>query len=68
VRATGLAYDREEHSVGISAVGTVVTDEVGNMAAITVVMPSARFEGNEKRIGEALLRTKQDIQRALRGG
>lgn len=68
VRRAGVAYDREEHNVGLSAVGTVIKDAVGNMAAITVVMPTARFEGNEERITAALLQTRDEIQAALPGG
>ncbi|MHB8867381.1 MAG: IclR family transcriptional regulator [Thermoleophilia bacterium] len=68
VRAEGVAYDREEHSVGMSAVGTAVRDAAGNMAAVTVVTPTSRFEGNEERIATALLRAREDMQAALRGG
>lgn len=67
-RAEGVAYDREEHTVGMSAVGTAVRDAAGNMAAVTVVTPTARFEGSEERIATALLRAREDMQAALRGG
>ena len=67
VRMDGVAYDREEHTVGMSAVGTVVKDDRGAMAAITVVMPTARFEGSEERATSALLRTRDEIQAALGG-
>lgn len=67
VRRTGVAYDRQEHNIGLSAVGTVIKDAVGNMAAVTVVMPTARFEGNEERITAALLQTREQIQAALLG-
>ena len=62
-----MAYDRQEHNIGLSAVGTVIKDAVGNMAAVTVVMPTARFEGNEERITAALLQTREEIQAALLG-
>jgi DNA-binding IclR family transcriptional regulator len=65
VRAAGVACDREEHTMGMSAVGTVVKDGRGAMAAITVVMPTARFEGSEERVTSALLRTQDEIQAAL---
>jgi DNA-binding IclR family transcriptional regulator len=67
-RTEGLAYDREEHTVGMSAVGTVVRDASGDMAAVTVVVPAARFCGNEERIASALLAAREDMQAALRGG
>jgi DNA-binding IclR family transcriptional regulator len=67
VRAAGVAYDRQEHNIGLSAVGAAIKDAVGNVAAITVVLPTARFEGNEERIAAALLRTREEIQAALLG-
>ncbi|MCZ7664621.1 MAG: IclR family transcriptional regulator [Thermoleophilia bacterium] len=67
-RTDRLAFDCEEHTLGISAVGSVVKDAVGNMAAFTVVMPTARFEGHEDVISKAVLRTREEIQAALHGG
>jgi DNA-binding IclR family transcriptional regulator len=66
-RATGVAYDREEHALGVSAVATVVHDAVGTTAAITVVLPAARFHGHEDAIAAALLRTRDEIQLVLNG-
>ena len=65
VRATGLAFDHEEYSIGIAAVGTTVRDAMGSVAAITLVVPASRFEGNEDHLGAALLSTRDQIQRAL---
>lgn len=67
VRATGIAYDREEHALGVSAAAAVVRDTVGTMAAITVVMPAARFHGNEDTVTDALLRARDEIQVVLNG-
>jgi DNA-binding IclR family transcriptional regulator len=67
VRATGVAYDHQEHSVGISAVGAAIRDASGASAAVTVVMPAARLEGNEEHVAAALLRVRDEIQRALNG-
>jgi len=68
VRTEGVAYDREEHTLGMSAVGAVVRDAAGSMAAVTVVAPTARFEGDEERLAAALLRAGKDMQTALVGG
>ena len=65
VRVTGVAYDHQEHTLGVSAVGASVRDAAGSMAAITVAMPAARLEGHEETIAEALLRARDDIQNAL---
>ena len=67
VRATGVAYDHQEHTLGVSAVGAAIRDAGGSMAAITVVMPAARLEGHEERIAAALLRARDEIQRAVNG-
>lgn len=67
VRATGVAYDHQEHSLGISAVGAAIRDASGASAAVTVVMPAARLEGNEEHVAAALLRVRDEIQRTLNG-
>jgi DNA-binding IclR family transcriptional regulator len=67
VRSTGVAFDRQEHTVGVSAVGAAIHDAAGSVAALTVVMPAARLEGNEERIASALLRVRDEIQTALNG-
>ena len=65
VRGTGVAYDHQEHTLGVSAVGAAVHDAGGAMAAITVAMPAARLEGQEERIAAELLRTRDEIQKAV---
>jgi DNA-binding IclR family transcriptional regulator len=61
-RREGVAFDHQEHTLGVSAVGAAVRDSGGSLAAITVAMPSARLDGHEKRIADALLRARDDIQ------
>lgn len=67
VRTEGVAYDRQEHTLGISSVGTAIRDAVGNTAAFTVVMPTARFKGHEGRIADAVRKTREEIELALHG-
>ncbi len=67
VRRTGVAFDREEHTAGISAIGAVVRDPFVVVAAVTVVLPSMRLEGNEERITSALLTTCAEITEMLSG-
>jgi DNA-binding IclR family transcriptional regulator len=67
VRLTGVAYDREEHTVGIIAVATAVRDAMGSLAAVGVVLPAARFEASERKIAAALVRTRDEIQSVLSG-
>jgi DNA-binding IclR family transcriptional regulator len=68
VRRSRVAYDREEHTFGMSAVGTVIEEAAGTLAAATVVMPTARFAGNEEKVRDALVRTRAEIEAVLRGG
>jgi DNA-binding IclR family transcriptional regulator len=42
IREEGVAYDRQEHTVGIVAVGTAVLAADGPVAAISVPVPSER--------------------------
>ena len=48
VRASGLAQDRDDHTSGISAIGFAFRDLAGDLHAISVPIPSTRYD--EKRI------------------
>jgi DNA-binding IclR family transcriptional regulator len=65
IRKDGVAYDREEHTLGICAVGAVVVDGDERLAAVTIPLPVQRFYGNERPLTEALLRTCAEIEQAL---
>jgi DNA-binding IclR family transcriptional regulator len=65
ITRTGVAFDREEHTVGICAVGAAVRDAFAVIAAITIVTPTQRFEGNEKRFASRLLDARQEIEEFL---
>ena len=65
VRETHVAFDREEHTTGISAAGIAIRDPFGALAAISVPMPTQRFEGREAEIAEALGVARGDILRGL---
>lgn len=55
IRSAGVAFDREEHTEGICAVGAVVADGVDPAAAaISVPLPSQRFSGQERRLAAAV--------------
>lgn len=58
-RKAGIAYDREEHTLGICAVGIALNDPLGNAIAISVPVPSQRFREQHKVIAERLLATKR---------
>jgi PAS domain S-box-containing protein len=62
VRRAGYAVDREEHTLGICAVGVALRDRFGHPVAISVPVPTMRFRGREAAIGERLLRAKRQLE------
>jgi DNA-binding IclR family transcriptional regulator len=67
----GLAVDHEEHTIGICAMGFAVDDGAGRYAAITVPMPTLRYDGQEHAVRRALTsarRTAVEAVRRHRGG
>lgn len=52
IRQESVAFDREEHTEGICAVGAVVVDDSGPVAAISVPVPVQRFRGREEHLAE----------------
>jgi DNA-binding IclR family transcriptional regulator len=65
VRATGIGYDREEHTMGICAVGATIGNAHGNLAAISIPLPATRFYGNEEKLVAELRRTCEAINRSI---
>jgi DNA-binding IclR family transcriptional regulator len=61
VRETGVAYEREEHTLGISSAAIVLQAPGGTPAAVSVLMPTPRFAGNEREIARVLLRVRRDL-------
>jgi len=61
-RRTGIAYDREEHTLGVCAVGVALQDPLGNSVAISVPVPSQRFPDRHTLIAERLMATKRALE------
>lgn len=55
VRKTGIAFDLEEHTLGISAVGASIVGPEGENAAISVPTPSVRFAEKKREIEAAII-------------
>ena len=55
VRADGIAYDREEQTEGICAVGAVLKGVTEQMVAVSVPVPAQRFYRRESELAQALL-------------
>lgn len=67
VRSEGVAFDREEHTEGICAVGAAVLDDTGPVAAISVPVPSQRFAGRERELADAVRSTSSRCSQLLSG-
>jgi DNA-binding IclR family transcriptional regulator len=65
VRKSGVAFDREEHTIGICAAGVLMRDPLGNDLAISVPVPAQRFHAQEKLIAERLLATRRSLEEHL---
>jgi len=63
IRSERIAFDREEHTLGICAVGKTVRDLGGNPVAITIPVPATRFYSNEQKLSSALFYICEEIQR-----
>lgn len=68
VRRTGVAYCYEEHALGVSAVGVAFHDSHANCLALSVPIPTTRFESQKARVAEKLLETKAKLQVRLGTG
>lgn len=65
IRADGLAYDIDEHTIGISAIGFAFEDVSGQLYAISVPVPSSRFEASRKKVAVALRHAKTRVETEL---
>jgi len=54
IAETGVAFDREEHTEGICAVGAAVGNGEASLAAISVPVPAPRFYGREDELATAV--------------
>jgi DNA-binding IclR family transcriptional regulator len=62
IRKSGVAFDREEHTLGICAAGVVLRDLLGNHVAISVPVPGQRFYDQQGAIADKLLAAKRALQ------
>jgi IclR family transcriptional regulator, acetate operon repressor len=62
VRTDGVAFDREEHTLGICAAGVALRDLLGNFVAISVPVPAQRFYDHRVVIADRLLATKRALE------
>ena len=60
-----MAFDLEEHTLGICAAGVVTRDLSGNDIAISVPVPTQRFHKQQKLIAERLIATRRALGRSI---
>lgn len=63
IRREGVAFDIDEHTPGISAVGGALADAADDIYAVSIPTPSARFEASRETITEALKATLDQLRR-----
>jgi DNA-binding IclR family transcriptional regulator len=68
IKVSRLAYDHEEQLEGISAVAALVRNAWGEVASLTIPVPSTRFAGREAELCAALLETCDEINERLGAG
>lgn len=56
-----IAFDREEHTEGICAVGTSFADPFGHAVALSIPIPAHRFAKVEPQVSEALIECRNAI-------
>jgi DNA-binding IclR family transcriptional regulator len=61
----GVAFDNEEHTEGISAVGTAFADPLGRSIALSIPVPTTRFKKMKGEMVKKLLIARASILEAL---
>jgi DNA-binding IclR family transcriptional regulator len=65
IRETGMAHDREEHTLGISAIGMALRDRAQQIYAVSIPVPTVRFGEQRERCERALRETVAKLRTAL---
>jgi DNA-binding IclR family transcriptional regulator len=65
IQVSRVAFDHNEHTDGISAVGAVVRNAWGEVASVTAPIPTQRFEGREEELAVALLEMCDELDSAM---
>ncbi len=60
-----LCYDIEEHTEGISAIGTAFIDPLGRAYAISIPVPALRFDRLRESLEQSLIRCRNEIIDAI---
>lgn len=63
IRREGVAFDIDEHTPGISAVGGAILDVNGDIYAVSIPTPSARFVASRDTIANMLKASLEELRR-----
>lgn len=66
VRASGVSFDREEHALGVCALGTAIHAPGLAPHAISIAVPASRFAASLPALQQALLQARAGIEGSLR--
>ena len=55
---TGLAYDMEEHSAGICAIGAAFRDSLGREFSLSIPVPASRFADKRQQLSKLLIKSR----------
>ncbi len=61
IAKSGLAYDMEEHSVGICAIGTAFRDSLGREFSLSIPVPASRFPDKRQQLSKVLIRARAEL-------
>lgn len=64
VRETGVGIDRQEHALGVCAIGVTLGTRQGDRYALSIAVPSLRFEEKLDLLTSAILQCKAEIEEA----
>lgn len=65
IRKSTIAVDNEEHTEGVCALGTAFHDPVGRVFAVSIPVPTTRFERSRDSLRESLLQFRERLLAAL---
>jgi IclR family acetate operon transcriptional repressor len=61
IAKSGLAYDMEEHSIGICAIGAAFRDSLGREFSLSIPVPASRFADKRQQLAKLLIRTRAEL-------
>lgn len=64
---TGIAFDLEEHTDGVCAIGTAFIDTVGRAHAISIPVPKSRYDKKHHKLEAPLLACRAKLVTAVKG-